>query len=420
MTEPSLDAAAADVFVALLADTHLSRPDDVPDVLAERARPLGIEDLDVYLVDYEQTTLVPVPRLRAPAELPVLRIDGTPGGRAFADNTVRPEDTARPDRARLWVPLVDGTDRIGVLGITVPAPVSRELRTYVERYAHLAAQLIVSKGVYGDAFERVRRRQPMTVAAELQWRLLPPLVFATRGLVVAGVLEPCYEVGGDTFDYAVNGSTAHLAVFDAMGHGLAAAGTAAVAVSAYRTARKQQLDLAGTYAMVDQTLTAEYGGERFATGVLARLDLRTGRLTWVNAGHPPPLVLRAGQPVSMLELKPCTPFGVPFGEPTVGLGEQVLRPGDRILLYTDGVTEARTVDGQFFTAARLAEFLEREAGQGRPTPETLRRLRHAILTHQNGQLQDDATALLVEWRRDSERDLVPETVAADREPGTPD
>lgn len=409
MTPPSPDAAAS-VFLSVLAATHLSRPDDLADVLRDEARPLGVTELVLYLVDYEQEMLVPVPRRRVPVERPVLRIDGTLGGRAFAATSAQEAEADEPDRCRLWMPLVDGTDRVGVAEMVVPAPLSREQLTYCERYAHLAAQLVVGKGLYGDAFERVRRRQPMSVAAELQWRLLPPLVFGTKGLVVAGSLEPCYTVGGDTFDYAVNGPTAHLAVFDAMGHGLGAAGTAAVTVSAYRNARRQLLDLEGTYAEIDATLLGEYDGQRFATGVLACLDLPTGRFTWVNAGHPPPLLLRGGKLVKVLELKPSTPLGVPFGPSAATVGEEDLEPGDRILLYTDGVTEARTADGQFFDADRLAEFLEREAASGRPTPETLRRLRHAILAHQNGQLQDDATALLVEWRRDTELALLPETV----------
>jgi serine phosphatase RsbU (regulator of sigma subunit) len=248
------------------------------------------------------------------------------------------------------------------------------------------------------------------VAAELQWQLLPPLVFATRGLVIAGALEPCYTIGGDCFDYAVERSSAHLAVFDAMGHGLTAASTAAMTVAAYRNARRQRLDLAETYAAVDAAVRDEYAGERFATAVLAQLDLDRGLLRWVNAGHPAPLLLRGGKRVEVPDLRPATPLGVPFGATPVPVGEMKLRPGDQLLFYTDGVVEARTASGEFFTADRLADFLERESADGRPTPETLRRLRHAILVHQGGQLQDDATMLLVEWRRDSELGLVPETV----------
>jgi serine phosphatase RsbU (regulator of sigma subunit) len=405
-----LAAVAGEVFNGLLAETHLSRPDDLATVLAEQAARLGATDLVLYLTDYEQVTLVPVP---APGrEHPLLRIEGTLAGRAFTEHAGQQAELPGGVR-RLWLPLIDGTDRLGAVGMTVPAPdgrIERDLLEYCERYAHLAAQLIVGKSAYGDVLERVRRRQPMTVAAELQWRLLPPLVFATRGLVVAGVLEPCYDVGGDTFDYAVNGNVAHLAVFDAMGHGLSAAGTAAVAVSAYRTARRQRLDLAGVAASVDATLSDEYGAQRFATAVLAELELDTGLLRWVNAGHPPPLLLRAGKLVKVLDARPHTPLGVPFGRGVTRVSEESLEPGDRILFYTDGVVEARTSDGEFFTAERLAEFVEREAAAGRPTPETLRRLRRAILTHQNGQLQDDATVLLVEWRRDTEQELLPETV----------
>ncbi|MFL6128638.1 MAG: PP2C family protein-serine/threonine phosphatase [Mycobacteriales bacterium] len=118
----------------------------------------------------------------------------------------------------------------------------------------------------------------------------------------------------------------------------------------------------------------------------------------------------AAAPTPPAPSTPSTPLGVPFGSGPVEVGEEALEPGDRVLLYTDGVTEARTADGAFFTLERLAEFLERQAAAGLPTPETLRRLRQAIFDHQAGQLQDDVTALLVEWRRDSELALLPQTV----------
>jgi serine phosphatase RsbU (regulator of sigma subunit) len=412
LEDTELAAAAAKAFAGLLEATHLTRPSDLAGELAAQARPLGIDDVVLYLVDYEQTALVPLTGPGVP-ERPVLRVDGTLPGRAYSASTIYPADAGRPDQRRLWLPLIDGTERLGVMELTVPVAggeVARELLAYCERYAHLAAGQIVAKGAYGDTFEQARRRRPMTVAAELQRTLLPPLTFATRGLVVAGVLEPCYTAGGDSFDYSVDGSTAQLAVLDAMGHGLGAACTAAVAVSAYRSARRQRLDLAGTYAAVHGSLTAEFGGDRFATGVLARLDLGSGELRWVNAGHPPPLLLRGGRLVKLLEARPSLPLGLVVESGPVTVAAEALEPGDRILLYTDGVTEARTPDGEFFTAERLAEFLERQAAAGLPTPETLRRLRSAILAHQGGRLQDDATALLVEWRRDAELALLPETV----------
>ena len=412
--DDELAAAAAAVFTDLLAATHLSRPSDLAAEAAARARPLDIEDVVLYLVDYEQTTLVPLGGAGVPKRS-ALRIEGTLAGRTYATSRIYPADTDHPDRRRLWVPMIDGTDRLGVMEMTVPlvdGELSRALLTYCERYAHLIGGQLVAKGLYGDTYERARRSRPMSVAAELQWSLLPPLTFATRGLVVSGVVEPCYRAGGDSFDYAVDDDAAHLAVFDAMGHGLSAACTSAVTLAAYRAARRQGLDLAGMYAEVHRTLAGEFRGDRFSTGVLARLDLDTGRLSWVNAGHPAALLLRGGKLVRELESRPSPPLGMPVDTGPVTVGTEALEPGDRVLFYTDGVTEARTADGEFFTAERLAEFLERQAAAGLPTPETLRRLRLAILAHQDGRLQDDATALLVEWHRDAELALLPQTVPA--------
>ncbi|HUR75412.1 MAG TPA: PP2C family protein-serine/threonine phosphatase [Sporichthya sp.] len=410
--EAAATVETARMVVGLLGDTHLSTADDLPRLLAENAAAIGVESLVIYLVDYEQTDLIPVPGPHT-IDRSVLSIEGTLGGRAFAQMSVQDVEADLPDRRRLWMPLLDGTERLGVLEFVVPGKpdgVEPWLLAACERYGHLAAQAVVGKSMYGDLFERVRRRQPMSVAAELQWKLLPPLVFATEGLVLAGLLEPAYDVGGDSFDYAVNGSTAHVAVFDAMGHGLGAAVAAAVAVSAYRNARRRSLDLAGTYATVDAAVAAEYGGARYSTALLARLDMNTGILSWISAGHPPPLLLRDGRSIKTLDLPASTPLGWQLTSDPPHVGSEQLQPRDRVLLYTDGLTEARTADGDFFTTERLAEFLERQSAAGLPTPETLRRLRHAVLEYQAGALQDDATALLVEWRRGTERNLVPETV----------
>jgi serine phosphatase RsbU (regulator of sigma subunit) len=250
----------------------------------------------------------------------------------------------------------------------------------------------------------------MAVSAELIRGLLPPLVFATHDLVIAAMAEPAYDAGGDTFDYAANGRTAHLAIFDAMGHGLSAAGDASFAVAAYRAARRRGLGLAETYREMDEAIRHQ-PGDRYVTAILAELDLPSGTLQWLSAGHPPPLLLRNRKLVKTLDSEPATPLGVAFGDDQPTVSKEDLERGDQILLYTDGVPEARLSDGSFFTVERLAEFIERQAAAGYATPETLRRLRHAILEHQQGQLQDDATALLVEWAGGGERRVVPQTVA---------
>jgi serine phosphatase RsbU (regulator of sigma subunit) len=259
----------------------------------------------------------------------------------------------------------------------------------------------------------------MEIGAELIWSLLPPATFATTGFVVSGMLEPCYRAGGDAFDYAVNERTAHLAILDAMGHGAAACEAAAFTLSAYRSARRAGLDLIDTYRSVDDAMSAFYDGDRYATAVFAELDLATGRLSWLNAGHPEPLVIRGGRQVKTLRRVPLTPLGVPFTAGPIEAGIEQLEPGDGVLLYTDGLPEARQPDGSFFGLGRLVDFVERAGQAGYPAPETLRRLRDSVLRHQHGELQDDASALLMEWRRGTEQAMVPGNVlpaATDDEP----
>ena len=128
------------------------------------------------------------------------------------------------------------------------------------------------------------------------------------------------------------------------------------------------------------------------------------------AGHPPPLLLRDGHLVGTLDVAPSPPVGLRLAEGDPVEGEESLQPGDMVLLYSDGLTEARRPDGELFTEERLAEFIERQAANGLPAPETLRGLREAIIERGEGALRDDATALLVEWRRDTQSALLPHTV----------
>ena len=266
------------------------------------------------------------------------------------------------------------------------------------------------KDAYGDLFARVRRRRPMSLAAEIAWNLLPPLTFGTERLVISCVLAPVYEVGGDSFDYAVDATTARFAVFDAMGHGLQAGWTATIAISAYRNARRRGLDLPATVAAINDAIEATFGRDSFATAVLAELDLASGRLTWHNAGHPRPFLLRGGRIAKTLVGQPGLPLGLrsigsPGSPPAVQ--SEPLEPGDRLVLFTDGVVEARSTEGEFFGMERLADLVAHHAAAGLPAPETMRQLMHAILAHQKGQLQDDATVVLVEWQTGGSERVAP-------------
>jgi hypothetical protein len=405
------DAAVADMFNDLLRRTHLGGPSEMAAAIAQPARRIGARSVALYLIDYEQRLLVPVAGPHTEDAVP-LSVAGTVAGRAFSTTSILRSSLEEPRGQRLWLPLLDGTERLGVIGMSFEGgAVSGSTVLVCERYAHLAAMLIATKNAYGDSFERTRRQRPMTIASELLWQLAPPLVFATERLVVAGMLEPCYDNGGDALDYAVNAGVLHVGVFDAMGHGLAAAGVAAFALSAYRHSRRRGYGLLETYAAMDDAVGEQFPDERYVTAVIAQLDLEAGRLSWISAGHPPPLIIRDGRLSRTLTAPPAAPLGIPLEGPPPVVTEESLQPGDLLLLYTDGLTEARHPDGQLFTLLGLGDFIEREAAAGQTAPETLRRLRHAIVDRQPGQLTDDATALLVEWRRGAEADLLPQAAS---------
>jgi serine phosphatase RsbU (regulator of sigma subunit) len=234
----------------------------------------------------------------------------------------------------------------------------------------------------------------MSVASELAWHLLPPLTFGTDRLVISGVLAPVYDLGGDCFDYSVDARSARIALFDAMGHSLEAGLLASVAMAACRNSRREGSDLAGSAEAIDRAIADQFGPDRFVTAVLADLELASGRLRWAVAGHPPPLLLRDGKIVKTLTGEVTPPLGIGG---TVVVSEEMLEPADRVLFFTDGVIEARSADGEFFGVERLVDMVSRTSAAATPAPETMRRLLHAILDHQEGALQDDATIVVVEW-----------------------
>ena len=375
----------------LVQASHLAVPDDLPALVVEHARRLGAEDAALYLVDYEQRVLAPVPNPDG-AEREEVVIDATLAGWCYRTLEIQ-RTTGDDGRARMWVPVLDGVERLGVLELAFGAdePEVDEVRVL----AGLIAEVVMTKQAYGDLFERVRRRRPMTVAAELAWRLLPPLTFGTDRLVISGVVAPVYQLGGDSFDYAVDAHSARIAVFDAMGHGLEAGLLASVAMAACRSSRRAGSDLVGSAAAIDGAVATQFGPDRFVSAVLADLDLESGRLRWSVCGHPPPLLLRNGRIVKTLVGEVTPPLGV-SGE--IVVSEEMLEPADQVLLFTDGVVEARSAEGEFFGVDRLVDMVTRTSAAATPAPETMRRLLHAILEHQEGELQDDATILVVEWR----------------------
>nr|MDT0660104.1 PP2C family protein-serine/threonine phosphatase [Micromonospora sp. DSM 115978] len=368
---------------------------ELPNLVMSLAPTIGVDELVIYVVDYPQTRLMPLPGHAVPTRQPQA-VDGTMAGRAFTTGQTQHRAANGVDRA--WLPLAHGCDRLGVLEISRAEGAAAGVRDGGRQLATAVTQLLTTRHRYGDSIERARRGEPLQLAAEIMWSLLPPLSFATHDVMVTGILEPCYDIGGDVFDYALNGDVLSVALLDAVGHGTEASLLATLALGAYRNARRCGLDLADTARSVDRQIHAHQPG-RFASAVLVELDCGTGRLSAITAGHPAPLLLRDGRMIKPLDAPTALPLGLGYlTRAAPGVLTETLHPGDQLLLYTDGVTEARTEDGEFFGIDRLADFVGRALADRLPTPETMRRLVHAILDHQHDRLQDDATALIIEWQ----------------------
>jgi len=360
---------------------------DVHRVLAAACEPLPAWDPVVYLADFAHRVLFPLAAGMAGQE-----VEGTLAGRAFT--TGQPVTSERDGSVRVWVPVVEQTTRTGVLAVTVPRA-SAEIVAQAEILGVFAGLVVAAVARVSDVPGLKRQGREMSLPAVMQWDLLPPLSARTAGAVIAGLLEPAYDIAGDAFDYAVNDGELHFAIMDGLGHGIGSTLLTGLAVGAYRHARRGGAPVAGMHAAVDEALAGHYGDDSFATGIIARLATGSGRLEWSCAGHPRPLLLRGRKVVTELSCDATLPFGLGDGAPEPGVEE--LEPDDAVLLYTDGVVEARTPDGELFGLDRLVDLLEREAASGQPPGELLRRLVRAVLDHQAGGLRDDATLLLVQW-----------------------
>src|SRR6201994_1920720 len=360
---------------------------DLHRVLAAACEPVPARDPVVYLADFACQVLVPLAADTAEQEMA-----GTMAGRAFT--TGQPVISDQDGLIRVWVPVVEQTTRTGVLAVTVPHA-GPQILAQVKLLGVFTGLVVAAAARVSDVPHLRRRGRAMSLPAGMQWDLLPPLSARTPRALIAGALEPAYDIAGDAFDYAINGADVHLAIFDGLGHGLSSTLLTSLAVGAYRHARRGGAPVAGMHAAIDAALAGHYDDVSFATGIIARLAAGSGRLEWSCAGHPRPLLLRGRKIVAELSSAAVLPFGL--GDPAPEPGVEQLEPDDAVLLYTDGVTGARTPDGELFGLDRLADLLEREAASGRTADELLRRLVQSVLDHQAGGLGDRQNTTVVRW-----------------------
>jgi sigma-B regulation protein RsbU (phosphoserine phosphatase) len=380
----------------LIDGAHLAPPHQIPSVIDAALASAGWR-ATVYLADFDQRTLRPIGDGSQPES-----IDGTLAGRCFRHS--EPVHARRPV-PHTWVPLIDGVDRLGVLRFQLPSELDMAdtvVAAHVRWVAHLIGHLVATKSAYSDFFDATRLNRERTTSAELVWSMIPPLTVAAEGIAIAGGLEPSHSVAGDVFDYAIDEEVAHLAIVDATGHDLGAALIAAIVLAAYRSERRRHAGLPTTVARIDQTLEAS-APDTYASAIFAELDMRSGMFTYTVTGHPAPLLMRNGKIVKSLNRGRRILLGFPGHE--VPVATEPLEPGDWIVLYTDGVVEARDADGRMFGLPRLINLIQRCAADRRSAAESMRRIIHRVLEHQQGVLQDDATIVLVQWMTTLEEQL---------------
>ncbi|WP_030377253.1 MULTISPECIES: PP2C family protein-serine/threonine phosphatase [unclassified Streptomyces] len=295
---------------------------------------------------------------------------------------VEPEDQGGQ---RVITPVTNRGDCLGVLEVTLQHADGATLEQIAEA-AHVLAYIVVTDRRFTDLYHLGRRTTRTSLAAEIQHQLLPSASCceAVQFTLAAG-LVPADDIGGDTYDYSLDRDTLHLSITDAMGHDTDSALLATLLVGALRRARRDGCDALRQAREAHQALLRHARG--LATGQLLCVNLETGVCELVNAGHPWPLRVRDGV-AEEVALGVNLPFGV--AAPThYRVQELELRPGDRLVLLTDGMQDRGAA------AVDLAALV-RDTRALHPR-EAVRALTTAVLEACHGQLGDDATVLVLDW-----------------------
>lgn len=407
-----VSGAARQGIGELLEDLDHAPPADLVDVCAGwLVRHLGAEASVLLLADYAEASLQPVAGGPADARIQPQDLTDSAAGEAYREQrrvTVVLRRAAEAEAAGaaagglrgqtvvVYLPVSVRAERLGVLSVTLPGgEVSPRVAETLDDVARVLGHVLTGARRYTDRFEMLRRRRELGLAAEIQWELLPSLAFELPAFSIAGTVEPAYEIGGDNFDYAVSATRLTVAVSDAAGHGLRSALLASLVCTAMRNARRAHATIVEQAEAANRHLVDQFPGSDFVTGLVLDLDVEAGTGTIINAGHPPPLLVRDGS-VTELVLPPALPMGL-MASTRYPVHPIQLRSGDRLVLLTDGITEAHRRGEKEFGYPRLVEMLVRH--RDLEPPELVRRVTREVCAACDGDLADDATLVCLDWRR---------------------
>lgn len=345
----------------------------------------GITDVQLLLVDYRLTMLLPLAAVPGETDAANIRggerTAGSPPWRCFD------EQAAVADGDGTWVPVSVRGERLGVLRLA-PATARDELLAVGRLLGHeLAAARPTT-----DRYVASARAKRLTLAAEMQWELLPGRCCAGTQFQLAGQLEPAYAVKGDTFDWSLETDRLTVSVIDGMGEGVDAASLSILATSALRNARRAGLSIADQAALADSAVYAEYGGSRYVSVLLLEIDLATGRMSLVDTGSPL-VLLQRGDTLTALEPDRLDPVGMFDGSRYAAQSYQ-LEAGDRLVIVSDGVHAAELAGRRYGDMDLLR--LVRRCRELSPL-DVVRTLVGELRTYVAGDLHDDAASVCLDW-----------------------
>ena len=257
--------------------------------------------------------------------------------------------------------------------------------------ARQAAAAVELAKPYTDVLDIARRRKDISAASEIQQNLLPPRIGRLSGATVAGNVLPCYDVGGDWFDDVDNADGGWLGLADAIGMGPTAAALASIALGAFRAARRNGADLVEAVGYMDECVTQVGGADQPVSAVIGRWHGPASTFTWINRGHPAPLVIGADGRAEPLGPPRPRSWGRSGTAPEPSSRQLV--PGERLILYSHGVSERETSSGRPFGPEGIAAAAA--SASAISVAGTVKAIEQAILAASDEPLSDDCALLVL-------------------------